>query len=126
MMQNVKLCHHIVHFPLTAVSIARTREPHLSISGDSTSLKVEFSVKTARILVILLFLSTLSIAQQSSNDAAKLQGIDGFAEQLLSEWKVPGLGLGILHNGTIVLEKGYGYRNVEGKLPFTTKTLFPI
>jgi len=83
-------------------------------------------VKTARILVVLLFLSTLSIAQQSNNDAAKLQGIDGFAGQLLSEWKVPGLGLGILHNGTIVLEKGYGYRNLEDKLPFTTKTLFPI
>lgn len=82
-------------------------------------------MKTARILVILLFLSILSTAQRSHDDT-RLQGTDAFAEQLLKEWNVPGLGLGIVHNGTIVLEKGYGFRNLEDKLPFTTKTLFPV
>ena len=85
-----------------------------------------FAVKTARILVILLFLSTVSIARQSNSDAAKLQGIDGFAEQLLKEWNVPGLGMGIIHDGTVVMARGYGYRDLEDKKPFTTKTLFPI
>ncbi len=83
-------------------------------------------MKAARVFVILLVLSSLSFAQQASNDTPKLQGIDGFAEQLLKEWNVPGLGMGIIHNGTIVLAKGYGYRDLEDKLPFTTKTLFPI
>ncbi len=83
-------------------------------------------MKTARILVILFLLGSLSVAQQANNDTPKLQGIDDFAEQLLREWNVPGLGLGIIHNGSIVLAKGYGYRNLEDKLPFTTKTLFPV
>ena len=126
MMQNVKLCHHIVHFSLTAVSVV-TYKWSPSLEFDNSILpKWGVSVKTARLLVILLFLATLSLAQQSNTDAAKLQGIDGFAQQLLKEWNVPGMGMGIIHNGTIVMAKGYGYRDLEEKKPFTTKTLFPI
>jgi CubicO group peptidase (beta-lactamase class C family) len=89
-------------------------------------LEWSVSVKTARLFAILFLLASLSFAQQPNSDTSKLQGVDGFAEQLLKEWNVPGLGIGIIHNGTIVLEKGYGYRNLEDKLPFTTKTLFPV
>jgi hypothetical protein len=107
MMQNVKTCHQIVHFPWTVVFVARTSEPHLSnpaIQATGGSIPV----KSARILIILLFLSALSIAQQSDSDAAKLPGIDGFAGQLLKESNVPGLGMGIVQDGTVVMARDMG------------------
>ena len=96
------------------------------MSAILASTALERTVKLARLVGIVLFFSSISIAQQSQPDTAKLQGIDSFANQLLTEWKVPGLGIGIVHDGTVVLEKGYGYRDLEQKLPFTARTLFPV
>jgi CubicO group peptidase (beta-lactamase class C family) len=84
-------------------------------------------MKKACLLLVFLFLSLAATAQQASADAAaKLQGLDAFVEQLRSEWKVPGLALGVVQDGKVVMAKGYGYRDLEQQLPFTTKTLFPI
>jgi len=58
--------------------------------------------------------------------AAKLQGVDELATQAMDEWKVPGLALGIVKDGKLIYVKGYGFRDVEHKLPVNTDTLFPI
>lgn len=55
-----------------------------------------------------------------------LAGFDEWVEQALSDWKVPGLALGIVVDGEVVLAKGYGKRIVEKDLPVTSKTLFAI
>ena len=47
------------------------------------------------------------------------QQIDAFANQLLEDWKVPGIGLGIVHNNKVAYVKGYGQRNLESKAPVT-------
>jgi len=39
---------------------------------------------------------------------------------------VPGAALGLIKDGAIVLEKGYGFRNLETRAPVTTATLFNI
>jgi CubicO group peptidase (beta-lactamase class C family) len=86
-------------------------------------------MKKARVLfvLVLLFLSCFASAQQAKlRQTDKLEGLDGFIEKLRSEWNVPGLALGIVQDGKVVMANGYGYRNLEEKLPFTTKTLFPI
>ena len=57
---------------------------------------------------------------------ASLDGIDVFIEAQMKEWKVPGMSLAIVQGGKIVLSKGYGFRDVEKKLPVTTKSLFAI
>lgn len=80
-----------------------------------------------RVLVILICLSVSALAQQASPSAIdKLSGIDPVVGQLLSEWKVPGLALGIVQDSHVILARGYGYRNLEDKLPFTPNTLFGI
>lgn len=52
--------------------------------------------------------------------------LDTFINKEIKEWKVPGLSLAIVHQGKVLLAKGYGYRNLEKKLPVTSQTLFAI
>jgi len=58
--------------------------------------------------------------------AAKLQGLDELADQAMKQWKVPGVAIAVVQDGKVIYAKGYGYRDVEKKLPVTTGTLFPI
>ena len=64
----------------------------------------------------------------STQDAAasKLQGLDDLAAKAMKQWKVPGLAIAIVKDGKVIYAKGYGYRDIEKKLPVTTETLFPI
>ena len=55
-----------------------------------------------------------------------LIGFDSFVNEAIKAWEVPGLALGIVKDGRIILAQGYGFRDIEGKLPVTPKTLFAI
>ncbi|MGI9517130.1 MAG: serine hydrolase [Pirellulaceae bacterium] len=46
--------------------------------------------------------------------------------QLLHDFAVPGAALAIIDNGEIVLQKGYGFADVENEVQVTTKTGFNI
>ena len=63
---------------------------------------------------------------QQTDIANGLQDFDTYIEKLIEDWNAPGVGVGIVAKDKIVLAKGYGDRNYEEKLPFTSKTLFPI
>src|SRR6266699_3797730 len=55
-----------------------------------------------------------------------LSGLDQFVTAQMTEWHVPGLALGIIQDGRVVLVKGYGFREVDHKLPVTPRTLMAI
>src|SRR6266498_2995569 len=55
-----------------------------------------------------------------------LSGLDQFVTSQMTEWHVPGLALGIIQDGRVVLLKGYGFRDVDQKLPVTPRTLMAI
>src|SRR5690348_7979514 len=61
-----------------------------------------------------------------ASPAAKLQGIEELADRAMKEWKVPGVAIAVVQDGKVIYAKGYGYRDLENKLPVTTGTLFPI
>ena len=65
-------------------------------------------------------------ASPAASPAAKLEGLDDLAGQAMKEWKVPGVALAVVQDGKVIYAKGYGYRDLENKLPVTTATLFPI
>jgi len=67
-----------------------------------------------------------SPAASAASPAAKLEGLDDLALQAMKEWKVPGVALAVVQDGKVIYAKGYGYRDLENKLPVTTATLFPI
>ena len=69
------------------------------------------------------FGSKASIAQ-SSNDQ-RFESIATLAQAKMKEFGVPGVAIGILHNGTVSI-RGLGITNVEDSLPVTAHTVFPI
>ena len=68
----------------------------------------------------------MNLTTQQADISDKLQDFDSYVEKLLQDWNAPGLGIGIVANDRLVFAKGYGDRNYDEKLPFTSKTLFPI
>jgi CubicO group peptidase (beta-lactamase class C family) len=55
-----------------------------------------------------------------------LDGFDDFMAQVLKDWRVPGVAVGVVQDGKVILLKGYGYRDVEKKLAVTPNTLFAV
>jgi CubicO group peptidase (beta-lactamase class C family) len=82
------------------------------------------------VLILTLALSAGPVrAQEPSVDApldARLAGFDASMAQILKDWNVPGIGVGIVVKDKLVFAKGYGYRDYGKKLPFTAKTVVPI
>jgi CubicO group peptidase (beta-lactamase class C family) len=56
----------------------------------------------------------------------ELEEFDLYIKNIMLDWNCPGLAVGVVVNDDLVFSKGYGYRDYEKKLPFTTSTLFPI
>jgi CubicO group peptidase (beta-lactamase class C family) len=48
------------------------------------------------------------------------------AQGLIDKYQIPGTAIGFAHNGEPIYDKGFGYRNVEQKLPVTMDTVFGI
>ena len=96
------------------------------------------TARAASLWGALFFFATLGQASAQQHDKAsakpaaeispadKLRGVDALADQAMKEWKVPGLAIAVVQDGKVVYAKGYGYRDVDGKLPVTTETQFPI
>ena len=55
-----------------------------------------------------------------------INDIDSIVNDALDVFNVPGVAIGIVVDGKVVLSKGYGYRNLDQNLPTTENTLFAI
>ncbi len=78
------------------------------------------------ILFLSLCLLTNVAFTQQNDPLNKLNSFDADIDKMLKDWNVPGCGVGIVYKGKLVFAKGYGYRNLEKKLPVTPNTLFQI
>lgn len=56
----------------------------------------------------------------------KLKSIDKEIEQLLEDWKVPGVAIAVVNKDEILYTKGFGYANLEKKTLVDANTLFDI
>lgn len=80
----------------------------------------------------MLLLAATSNAQTPAGDSKvtadskALAELDGVVAKVIAEWKVPGLSVAVVQNGQVIYAKGFGYRDVEKKLPVTTDTVFAI
>ena len=63
---------------------------------------------------------------QTNPYSSKFIRVDDYIDSLMKEWKVPGLALAIVYKDQLIYGRGYGYRDLEKKLPVETTTLFPI
>jgi CubicO group peptidase (beta-lactamase class C family) len=58
--------------------------------------------------------------------ATDVGAVDALMLRLMSMDNVPGVALALIENGRIMLEKGYGFRDLATHAPVTTATLFNI
>lgn len=77
----------------------------------------------ALLLALFLLLSSLPAVAQAPVDVARL---DAYIAQAQQAWPVPGLAVAIVKDGEVVLEKGYGVREVGTSEPVDAHTLFAI
>src|SRR5688572_25215108 len=61
-----------------------------------------------------------------ASDSGSLDGFDQWVQAVMAEWHVPGLAVGAVRNGHVVVAKGYGWREVETKAPVTARTVMGI
>jgi CubicO group peptidase (beta-lactamase class C family) len=55
-----------------------------------------------------------------------MEKLEKFVEEQLQVWEVPGCAVSAVKDGEIVLNKGFGLRDVKADEPVTADTLFPI
>jgi len=52
--------------------------------------------------------------------------LDAYITKGMRDWDVPGLSIAVVKDGKVVVQKGYGVRNLETKAPVDENTLFMI
>lgn len=58
--------------------------------------------------------------------ANRFGGLDTTFARVLNDWKAAGFAVAVVEKGSVVYAKGFGYRDVDKKLPVTPNTLFAI
>jgi CubicO group peptidase (beta-lactamase class C family) len=56
----------------------------------------------------------------------RFTGLDTAFARVLKDWHTAGFAVAVVEKNKVVYSKGFGYRDVEKKLPVTTNTLFAI
>jgi CubicO group peptidase (beta-lactamase class C family) len=85
---------------------------------------------TVRRIIVLLVLSVFAAYPLFAQIAppedlqASLQKIRSYIEPSMKAWGTPGLAVGIVKDGRVILAQGFGRRDVEKDLPVTSKTRF--
>ena len=59
-------------------------------------------------------------------DEARLAQLVSFVEHAQRELQIPGIGLGVVQDGKVVLAKGLGVRDLESRAPVDADTLFMV
>ncbi len=79
-----------------------------------------------RILVANLLCLTPGLTHSAPGRAHALPQVDGLVRSLMDDWKVPGVALVVVRDGTIDVCRGFGFRDLGRRWPVSPATLFPI
>ncbi len=80
-----------------------------------------------RYIITLILVSALFQINLYSDDVEKnLEGFDSFINKVIDDWNAPGMAVAIVKDGELVFGEGFGYRNIQNKLPVTPQSLFAI
>ncbi|MES2651989.1 MAG: serine hydrolase [Bacteroidota bacterium] len=83
-------------------------------------------IKNYLILTLCCLMGLSVNAQREILLKKKLKGIDSTINRIMKDWKVAGLAVGVVYKGELIYANGFGYRDLEKKLPVTVTTVFPI
>lgn len=75
----------------------------------------------------LLLLFQIAFSQKTkSNIDARLSNLDATFNKVLKDWHAAGFAVAVVEKNKIIYAKGFGYRNLEKKIPVDANTLFAI
>ena len=76
----------------------------------------------------LLVTAAICLAPRAGQAQARepYPGLDAYVTRALATWKVPGVGIAIVRNDSIIYARGYGVREVGKPAPVTAQTIFAI
>ena len=75
----------------------------------------------------LLIFSLAGFSQKTKTTTdARFSGLDDTFAQVLKDWHTAGFAVAVVEKNKIIYAKGFGYRDVDKKLPVDTNTLFAI
>ena len=77
-------------------------------------------------LFVLSISFTLNAQDELINIEQFVEKIDIEIPQLLNDFSVPGASIAIIKNGEVIIQKAYGFSNIEKKIKLTTETSFNI
>ena len=75
-------------------------------------------------LISVIFL--LGGVSHCNTQTKTIKKLDKYFEQALKDWGVPGMEILIIKDNEVLLEKGYGVKNIETNEPVTSETLMAI
>jgi CubicO group peptidase (beta-lactamase class C family) len=113
-LQGKEICFAISGIPGDPAFKGKISEDGSSILGDFTQAGQTFPFRLER------GAGSIAKAQKA------LEGFDKVVEDALKPFKVPGMALAIVKNDKVIYAKGFGFRDVENKLPMTADTLLAI
>lgn len=80
--------------------------------------------RTVSAFLVVVFLAVCVIA---NNEITKIiPFFDGYVQENMELWNIPGMAVGIVKDGELVFSKGYGVKDVETGEPVTPETIFQI
>jgi CubicO group peptidase (beta-lactamase class C family) len=77
------------------------------------------------IFLFYFLFAFLGLNAQPPTDA-RLKGLDTFAINVLKDWHAAGVTIAVVEKGKVVYTGGFGYRDLDKKLPVTENTQFAI
>ena len=82
--------------------------------------------KITALFLLVLIIHSSSFAQKDSLPAFVQDSLDLYVKRALNEWQIPGVAVGIVKNGKVVLLRGYGAQEMDKAIEIDTNTLFMI
>lgn len=93
-------------------------------------MRTHFRVRATSLRVVYFCAYVASIAAIATAAAVEsskaLQGFDASVNQAMREFHVPGVAVGLIVDGKVILAKGYGVRDLDKSSPITGSTIFAV
>ena len=86
---------------------------------------MQLNKKILGVLFVMLGIFQQSTQAQSSNDP-RFVGLETTINKILADHHAAGVAVAVVEKNKVVYAKGFGYRDIEKKLPVTTTTQFAI
>jgi CubicO group peptidase (beta-lactamase class C family) len=76
--------------------------------------------------ISLLITVLIGVTSSTAQAPASLDRVDRFIRAELARQRIPGISVAVLRGDSVLLAKGYGFANLEPRLPATDSTLFTV